>query len=46
MEQTAEIEDSITSATYSILELEYYLGQIPDLTDLEKRLSDAETKQM
>lgn len=46
MTQTAAIEDDITASTYSILELEYYLGQIPDLSDLEMRLSEAEMKQM
>ena len=35
MDETAGIENDIASSTYSILELEYFLGQIPDLSDLE-----------
>lgn len=46
MTDNAEIEKSIADNSYRVLELEYYLGIIPDISDLESRLADMEMKQM
>ena len=46
MTDNAEIERSIADNSYRVLELEYYLGIIPDISDLEGRLADMEMKQM
>ena len=46
MTDNAEIEKSIADNSYRVLELEYYLGIIPDISDLEGRLADMEMKQM
>ena len=46
MTDNAEIERSIADNSYRVLELEYYLGIIPDISDLESRLADMEMKQM
>ena len=46
MTDNAEIEKSIADNSYRVLELEYYLDIIPDISDLESRLADMEMKQM
>lgn len=46
MTDNAEIERSIADNSYRVLELEYYLGVIPDISDLEDRLAAMEMKQM
>lgn len=46
MTDNAEIEKSVADNSYRVLELEYYLGIIPDISDLESRLADMEMKQM
>ena len=46
MTDNAALEQSIADNAYALLELEYYLGQLPDISDLEARLSAMELKQM
>ena len=46
MTDNAAIEQSISDNSFALMELEYYLTQIPDISDLERRLSDMEMKQM
>ena len=46
MTDNAALEQSIADNAYAVLELEYYLGNLPDITDLEARLSAMELKQM
>ena len=46
MTDNAALEQSIANNAYAVLELEYYLGNLPDITDLEARLSAMELKQM
>ena len=46
MTDNAAIEQTISDNSFALMELEYYLTQIPDISDLERRLSDMEMKQM
>ena len=46
MTDNATIEQSISDNSFALMELEYYLTQIPDVSDLEARLSAMEMKQM
>ena len=46
MTDNAAIEQTISDNSFALMELEYYLTQIPDITDLEARLSAMELKQM
>ena len=46
MTDNAEIEQSISDNSFALMELEYYLTQLPDISDLEARLSAMEMKQM
>ena len=46
MTDNAAIEQSISDNAFSVMELEYYLTLLPDITDLESRLTDMEMKQM
>lgn len=46
MTDNAAIEQSISDNSFALMELEYYLTQIPDVSDLEARLTAMEMKQM
>lgn len=46
MTDNAEIEKSISDNAFSVMELEYYISLLPDITDLETRLTTMEMKQM
>ena len=46
MTDNAEIEKSISDNAFSVMELEYYISLLPDITDLESRLTAMEMKQM
>ena len=46
MTDNAEIEKSISDNAFSVMELEYYISLLPDIADLESRLTAMEMKQM
>lgn len=46
MTDNAEIEKSISDNAFSVMELEYYISLLPDIADLESRLTTMEMKQM
>ena len=46
MADNAMIEQTISDNSYALMELEYFLGLLPDISDLEERLSVMEMKQM
>ena len=46
MTDNAEIEKSISDNAFSVMELEYYISLLPDIADLEGRLTAMEMKQM
>jgi hypothetical protein len=46
MADNAMIEQTISDNSYALMELEYFLGLLPDISDLEERLGVMEMKQM
>ena len=46
MTDNAAIEQSISDNAFSVMELEYYISLLPDIADLESRLTTMEMKQM
>lgn len=46
MTDNAAIEQSISNNALSVMELEYYISLIPDISNLESRLTAMEVKQM
>ena len=46
MTDNAAIEQSISDNALSVMELEYYISLIPDISNLESRLTAMELKQM
>ena len=46
MTDNAAIEQSISDNAFSVMELEYYISLIPDISNLESRLTAMEVKQM
>ena len=46
MTDNAAIEQSISDNALSVMELEYYISLLPDISNLESRLTDMEMKQM
>ena len=46
MTDNAEIEKSISDNAFSVMELEYYISLLPDISNLESRLTAMEMKQM
>ena len=46
MTDNAAIEQSISDNAFSVMELEYYISLLPDISNLETRLTEMEMKQM
>ena len=46
MTDNAAIEQSISNNALSVMELEYYISLLPDISNLETRLTEMEMKQM